>query len=188
MATIASQITSLTIVYPTVYSDAAQRKHQSSASLAFVPGIHRGPVYSPHKWPVTRKMFPFDDVIMLYRCIIQTLNMLSNAIKFYRFQRDVHGYWQLKSILYLYSIGMWAYSISFMPSIAKKILDWNKMLSTISNNSDIPNALTFWLHIDGNWSNTHIKSYWPSDFLWLWKLRHHQFRRNLSSNRQKSGI
>ena len=29
-------------------------------------GIHRGPVNSPHKWPVTRKMFPFDDVIMLY--------------------------------------------------------------------------------------------------------------------------
>ena len=41
-----------------------QRKHQSSASLAFVRGIHRVPVNSPHKWPVTRKMFPFDDVIM----------------------------------------------------------------------------------------------------------------------------
>ena len=37
---------------------------QSSDSLAFVRGIHRGPVNSPHKWPVTRKMFPFDDVIM----------------------------------------------------------------------------------------------------------------------------
>ena len=64
MDTIASQITSLTIVYSTVYSDAHQIKHQSSASLAFVRGIHRGPVNSPHKWPVTRKMFPFDDVIM----------------------------------------------------------------------------------------------------------------------------
>ena len=29
-------------------------------------GIHRGPVNSPHKWPVTRKMFPFDDVIMFF--------------------------------------------------------------------------------------------------------------------------
>ena len=64
MGTIASQITSLTIVYSIVYSDADQRKHQSSASLAFVRGIHRGPVNSPHKWPVARKMFPFDDVIM----------------------------------------------------------------------------------------------------------------------------
>ena len=65
MGTIASQITSLTIVYSTVYSGADQSKHQSSASLAFVRGIHRGPVNSPHKLPVTRKMFPFDDVIMV---------------------------------------------------------------------------------------------------------------------------
>ena len=64
MGAIASQITSLTIVYSTVCSDADQRKHQSSASLAFVQGIHRGPVNSPHKWPVKREMFPFDDVIM----------------------------------------------------------------------------------------------------------------------------
>ena len=64
MGAIASQITSLTIVYSTVYSDADQRKHQSSALLAFVRGIHRGPVNSPHKWPVARKMFPFDDAIM----------------------------------------------------------------------------------------------------------------------------
>ena len=66
MTTIASQITSLTIVYSTVYSGSDQSKHQSSASLAFLWGIHRGPVNSPHKWPVTRKMFPFDDVIMYH--------------------------------------------------------------------------------------------------------------------------
>ena len=64
MSAMASQITSFTIVYWTVYSDADQRKHQSSVSLAFVRGIHRGPVNSPHKWPATRKMFPFHDVIM----------------------------------------------------------------------------------------------------------------------------
>ena len=57
-------ISSLAIVYSTVYSAADHRKHQSSASLAFVRGIHRWPVNSPHKGPVTRKMFPFDDVIM----------------------------------------------------------------------------------------------------------------------------
>ena len=64
MGAMASQITSLTIVYSTVYSSADHRKHQSSASLAFVQGIHRWPVNSPHKWPVTREMFPFDDVII----------------------------------------------------------------------------------------------------------------------------
>ena len=64
MGTIASQITSLMIAYSTVYSGADQRKHQSSTSLAFMWGIHRWPVNSPHKWPVTRIFFPFDDVIM----------------------------------------------------------------------------------------------------------------------------
>ena len=64
LGAMASQIISLTILYPTVYSGADQRKHQSSASLAFVREIHRSSVISPHKWLVTRKMFPFDDVIM----------------------------------------------------------------------------------------------------------------------------
>ena len=62
MGTMASQITSIMIVYSVVYSGPDQRKHQSSASLAFVRGIHRWPVNSRHKWPVTRKMFPCDDV------------------------------------------------------------------------------------------------------------------------------
>ena len=66
MGAIASQITSRTIVYSTVYSGPDQRKHQSSAALAFVRGIHRWPANSPHKWPVKRKMFPFDGVIMRY--------------------------------------------------------------------------------------------------------------------------
>ena len=70
MGAIASQITSLTIVYSTVYSDADRRKHQSSASLAFVWVIQRRPVNSPHKCPVTRKMFPFHDVIMNAVCPI----------------------------------------------------------------------------------------------------------------------
>ena len=64
MGMMASQITSLRIVYSSVYSGADQRKHQSSASLAFVRGIHLWPVNSPHKGSVTRKIIPFDDVIM----------------------------------------------------------------------------------------------------------------------------
>ena len=67
MDTMACQITSLTIVYSTMYSGSDQRKHQSSASLAFVRGIHRWPVNSLHKGPLTRKMFPFNDVIMTKR-------------------------------------------------------------------------------------------------------------------------
>ena len=53
----AYQITSLTIVCFTAYSGVDQRKHQSSASLAFVRRIYRLPQYSPHKGRVTRKFF-----------------------------------------------------------------------------------------------------------------------------------
>ena len=78
MTMLASQITSLTVVYSIVYSGVNQRKHQSSASLAFVRAIHRGPVNFPHKWPVTRKMFPFDDVIMVVKNVVwKTASILS---------------------------------------------------------------------------------------------------------------
>ena len=62
----ASQVTSLKIVYSTVCSGADQRKYQNSASLAFVRGIPQWQVNSRHKRPVTRKMFPFDNVLMIY--------------------------------------------------------------------------------------------------------------------------
>ena len=69
MSVMVSQITTLTIVYPSVYLGIDWRKHQSSASLAFVRGIHRWSLNSPHKGPVTRKMFPFDDVhLMMSSC------------------------------------------------------------------------------------------------------------------------
>ena len=57
MSAIASQITSVFIVCSCVCSGADQRNHQSSTS----------PLESPHKGPVTRKMFPFDDVIFISR-------------------------------------------------------------------------------------------------------------------------
>ena len=60
----ASQITGVSIVCWTVGSNLNPRKHQFSPSLSYVRGIHRSLVNSPHKRPVTRKMFPFDDVII----------------------------------------------------------------------------------------------------------------------------
>ena len=77
MNTMASQITSLTIVYSSLYSGADQRKHRSSASLAFAKGIHRWLVNSPHKGPVTWKMFPFDDVIIQYNRVYILWDILS---------------------------------------------------------------------------------------------------------------
>ena len=80
MDTIAFQITSLTIVYSTVYSAADQRKHQSSASLAFV-----------------QKLFPSDDVIMIYNIFVYSsatccLNTMVYNHKIH--QRYLHSeYW-----------------------------------------------------------------------------------------------
>ena len=67
MSSMASQITCLTIVYSTVYSRKS-KKTSNLLSLVFVWGIHRWLINSPHKWPKTRKKFPFDDVIMQYEC------------------------------------------------------------------------------------------------------------------------
>ena len=83
MGAIVSNITSLTIVYSMVYSGADQKKHDSSASLAFVREIHRGPVNSPHKWPVTRKMFPFDDVIMRFLGNVDKLHVYMTYLNVY---------------------------------------------------------------------------------------------------------
>ena len=129
MRAIASQITSLAIVYSTVYSDADQRKHQSSAALAFVWGIHRGPVNSPHKWPATRKMFPFDDVIM------------SQGVAQAAPQRDVH-----RSFLYKHwsaSIPSWkincihnkvrediSYSSPNLNGAAVEVWEWMRNFTT----------------------------------------------------------
>ena len=78
MGAMASQITSLTIVYSTVYSSVDQRKHQSPTSLVCVQGIDRSPVNSLHKWPVTRHMFPFDDVIMNFILFLPLWLILNN--------------------------------------------------------------------------------------------------------------
>ena len=87
MSAMTSQTTGASIVYSAVLSGACQRKHQSSASLVFVRGIHQEPVYSPHEGPVARKMFPFDDVIITenecfeiskeqHRCSFKVLSIL----------------------------------------------------------------------------------------------------------------
>ena len=92
MGAIVSQITSLAIVYSSVYSGADQSKHQSSASLAFVWRIHRGPVNSPHKWPVTRKVFPFDDVITGVAIFVALVKAESVLLKWFDFNLSTGKY------------------------------------------------------------------------------------------------
>ena len=104
MGAMASQITSLTIVYSTVYSGADQRKHQSSASLAFVRGIHWVLVNTPHKGPVTRKMFPFDDVIMKLHQFISRNDWKANHNRFIWILLMI--YWE-----YIYQTSSWSSNI-----------------------------------------------------------------------------
>ena len=99
MSALSSQITRLTVVYSTNYSAADQRKRQSSASLAFVRGNHRGPVSSPHKWPVTRKMFPFDDVIMGRGVGMSSHSSNTSCIRHCRWLRDTCSVYLLYAML-----------------------------------------------------------------------------------------
>ena len=101
MGVMASQITSLTIVYSAVYSGADQRKHQSSASLAFLRGIHRSSVDSPHKGSVTRKMFPSDDVIIWSQFTLYHMRFR------YRPEATTECLHTRKTVLYGFEISLW---------------------------------------------------------------------------------
>ena len=150
MDPIASQITSLTIVYSTVYSGTDQSKHQSSASPAFVWGIHRGPVNSPHKWPVTRKMFPFDDVIMsqdLTETILGCYSPPPGSVKsltlsFYTIDDLPGNLWNYKSK----RLNFWTHWTNITPSLHTKHLTaldandefWNLfLLDAITNTHNL---------------------------------------------------
>ena len=116
MDAMACQITSLAIVYSTVYLVADQRKHQSSASLAFVRGIHRSPVNSPHKGQVMRKRFPFDDVIM--DCQFATFDLWVRTQ-----QRPANSHWfeELRNI---------TIDVNLLHSVHHKCLPWNALMIT----------------------------------------------------------
>ena len=86
ISAMASQTTSISTLCSSLCSGARQRKHQSSAPLSFVWGIHRCPVDSPNKGPVTREIFPFDYVIT------------DNDIGFWWRRTDVHNVWVINYI------------------------------------------------------------------------------------------
>ena len=64
ISAMSSEIIGVSMLYPPACSAPDQRMYQSSASFAFVRVIHRCPVDSPHKGPITRKIIPLHDVIM----------------------------------------------------------------------------------------------------------------------------
>ena len=124
----ASQITSLTIDFSTVYSGAYQRKLQCSASLAFVREIHRWPVNSPHKGPVTRKGFPFDDVIMHQHggCIyVRDICATGHQRK----GRPVSGIW-------------WRHGVKMLSALLT--LNWGIHVSSVDSRQEPSVMQTFW--------------------------------------------
>ena len=163
MSTVASQISSLTIIYSTVHSGADQRKHQSSASLAFVRGIHRSPVNSPHKWPVTQKMFPFDDVIM---CLSHT-NLLHTCLG-WRFSKC--GYHTLRDvpIIMAFCGSVTLVKNTFKTSLSSDYFNLNRFIAC--------NYLTLW--------TKSVLKYWINivvNMWYIWNIVFFQFRFRLDA-------
>ena len=115
----ASEITSLTVVYSPVHSGIGQGKHKSSVSLVFVRGIQRSPVNSLHKWPVTRKMIPFDDVIILY--VILKFSLYFNLIAISYLTVILV---QMLLVIYSHSIQIVINSYQFITSTRNGQLHW----------------------------------------------------------------
>ena len=153
MGTIASQIISPTIVYSIVYSDADQRKHQSSASLAFVRGVRRGPVNSPHKWPLTRKMFPFDDVIMLTDAVTTSFVNTHKSIIKTNLNSSTPKTKSIKSSCYMYRSHLYP---NMATTVSTDVFIWAYELGYVDfhcvgdNNSR--NPFHRFIHIGSSWT------------------------------------
>ena len=125
MRAMASQITSLTSVYSTVYSGADERKHQSSASLAYMRGIHRWSVNSPHKGPITRNL-----IINLMTSSCNHSSYVPCPLTSYYYLFDIHSGNTIVTKSYLYT----CHSNSLFKHIKEK-----------TEMADILQA-TFWMH------------------------------------------
>ena len=156
MGTMASQITSLTIVYSTIYSGTDQRKHQSSPSLIFVREIHRGPVNSPHKWPVTRKIFPFDDVIMIAWAAVGALWLAYSQVSVTHLMIRTHFLSLARSKLRLCSAN---HRTGYFSNL---VCEWLSIISVYSEQETE----------NGPWSGPSTGFRSPNDLQWLyWKDR-----------------
>ena len=154
MSTMASQITSLTIVYSAVCSGEDQRKHQSSASLAFVLGIHLWPVNSPYKWPVTRKMFSFYDVIIIL-CICTSDQLIHTSFWCPHLLQEEYFHWIIGCM----------YCSKFLCNAFGRI-EWKILYRTIELRREllqyyhnIIRTLVSYLRQSGDWFNVKTQLY-----------------------------
>ena len=135
----------------TVCSGADQRKHQSSVSLAFVWGATWWPVYSPHKGPITRKIFPFDDVIVTTKWYHDSHK--TNHNKTVRIFCRIYSFTGcfittfLTRFPYLFqNVCRWWWSKQATPSSNWSLKIWKpkKHLSNTSLVSNLSTLLTYW--------------------------------------------
>ena len=130
MTTMASQIASIRIVYSTAYSRCRSKK----TSKFLVTGLCAGnsPVTGefPHKWPVTRKMFPFDDVIMsldstegLLYCRSSPSGTITNTtwnmLLLLRYSASSQWIWEI--VLPIFSTGSWSIGIVVIKRTPKRL-------------------------------------------------------------------
>ena len=170
MRLMASEITSLTIVYSTVYWGPDQRKHQNSPSLAFVRGIYRWPVNSLRKRPVSRKMFPIDDVINNQpqtKCIIHGMS----AVHWLVCHSTRAGHWGKGDVWMDYAASQtarfmgptWGPSGADRTQVSPMLVPWTLLSGMLWAWIDCNQSISFvefieW--ISGRWSWTWHKNRW----------------------------
>ena len=116
---------SISIVCPNVCSDADQRKHQISASLAFVRVIH-GDGEFPHKGPVMRKMFPFDDVIISWPWQLD-MSMARRRLKSPQSLSGTSAHPTMVTLVNIMVMNGWLTSFSF--HVDRPSHSWDKAIS-----------------------------------------------------------
>ena len=97
------------------FVQAQVKKYRSSALLDIVVGIHRWSVNSPHKGPVTRIMFPFDDVILSWQqgeLIVHYVHVYTFSFTFWlKHKHEGHYRWHLIYIIKKYPLYMFMFSV-----------------------------------------------------------------------------
>ena len=147
MSAMASQVTGVSIVYSVVYSGADQRKHQTAGSLAFVRGIHRWPVNSPHKGPVTRKKVPFGDVIMGMILLLRIPR--SCCLETHLYTEDIYD----RTVLCAYNRSLWTF---WYPYTVNPLYPNDALWAMYSDKGLLPER-----HQVINWTNSDILSIAP---------------------------
>ena len=152
MCAVTSQISSLTIVYSTVYSDADQRKHKKSVSLA---------LNSPHKWPVTQRMFPFDDVIIPYDIVV-----LGQC--WFRKWLVAWWHWTITGIKYVHAINAFENVVCKIPAILFKTQCGKSIASFIQWKGEFCKIISCTLNVHLEWI---IEMRWKThNKVWIYKV------------------